>query len=186
MEPVVMIILIIVVIILLLWVIFGYNGLQKARMKVEEAESGIDVALNKRFDVLTKMVETVKGYAKHESESLEKIVDMRNVINISDTSIIEKQDISHQMDEVARHIHVIAKQYPDLMESENFKTLQITINDVEEHLQAARRVYNSNVSSYNQKVQVFPSNVIAKLFKFTSREFFETEDFKHQDMEMRF
>ena len=154
-------------------------------MKVEEAESGIDIALTKRFDVLTKMLEAVKGYVDPEKETLEKIVEMRNAMNLNDATIIEKQDITRQMDEAIRAINMMVEQYPDLKASENFKTLQLSITDVEEHLQAARRVYNANVSSYNQRVQLFPSNMIAKIFKFKSREFFETEDFRRQDVEIK-
>lgn len=172
--------------VLLLWLIFGYNQLKKARVKVQEAESGIDVVLAKQFDVLIKMIEILKGYSNDESDSLNRIVNMQNAIQMNDTSIIEKQDVSRQMDDMIREINQIVDKYPDLKASENFKTFQLSISDVEEHLQASRRVYNANVSSFNQKVRVFPSNIIAKLFKFKSREFFETEDFKRQDVELKF
>lgn len=183
--PYLWIVLIGIAVILLIWIIAAYNGLQKGKIKVEEAESGIDVALTKRYDVLTKMVDTVKGYMKHEQETLEKIVAMRN-INFRNSSIEEKQAIAQQMDEAVRAINVVVEQYPDLKANQNFTHLQSSITDVEEHLQAARRLYNANVSSYNQKVKLFPSSIVANLFNFGVIEFFETEDFKRQDVEIKF
>ncbi|MDF2700274.1 MAG: transrane protein LemA [Haloplasmataceae bacterium] len=175
-----------IVVIFLLWLAGGYNSLQTGKIKVEEAESGIDVALTKRFDVLTKMIEVVKGYAKHEQETLEKVISLRNQVHLNSASIQEKQQIVTQMDQAMRAINVVVEQYPDLKANDNFKHLQVTIADVEEHLQAARRVYNANVSSYNQKVQLFPSNIIANMFHFTTRQFFEAEEFKRKDVEMKF
>ncbi len=189
MDSVVMAILIIIaviVFIVFLWVVGGYNSLQSGKIKVDEAESGIDVALTKRFDVLTKMIEVVKGYAKHEQETLEKVIALRNSVHLGNVSMQEKQQIVSQMDEALRAINVVVEQYPDLKANENFKHLQMTIADVEEHLQAARRVYNANVSAYNHKVQLFPSNIIAGMFHFTVREFFEVEEYKRKDVEIKF
>lgn len=168
--PELYIILGVVAFILLIWIVGSYNGLQSARIKVNEAESGIDVALTKRFDVLTKLVEVVKGYAKHEKETLEKVIALRNSVHLGKASIGEKQEIVRQTDELLRSINVIVEQYPDLKASENFKQLQHAIADVEEHLQAARRVYNNNVSHYNHKVQLFPSNIVASMFRFQPRD----------------
>ncbi len=183
---IILVVLGIIVFFILLWIIGGYNSLQTGKIKVNEAESGIDVALTKRFDVLTKMVDVVKGYAKHERETLEKVIALRNSVHLDQASIQDKQKIVTQMDEAMRAINVVVEQYPDLKASENFKQLQMSISDVEEHLQAARRVYNANVSAYNQKVQLFPSNIIAGMFHFTSREFFEAEEYKRKDVEMNF
>ncbi|QVK18092.1 LemA family protein [Mycoplasmatota bacterium] len=182
----ILIIIAVIVIFIILWIAGGYNSLQAGKIKVDEAESGIDVALTKRFDVLTKMVEVVKGYAKHERETLEKVIAMRNSVNLGNSSIEEKQKMVTQMDAAMRAINVVVEQYPDLKANDNFKQLQMTISDVEEHLQAARRVYNANVSAYNQKVQLFPSNIIAGMFHFTTREFFEAEEFKRKDVEIKF
>ena len=175
-----------VVFILLIWIIASYNGLQGAKIKVNEAESGIDVALTKRFDVLTKLVEVVKGYAKHEKETLEKVIALRNSVHLGKASIGEKQEIVRQTDELLRSINVIVEQYPDLKASENFKQLQLAIADVEEHLQAARRVYNNNVSHYNHKVHLFPSNIVASMFRFQPREFFIADEYKRGDVEINF
>lgn len=183
---IILVVLAVTVLFFVFWLIGGYNGLQTGKIKVQEAESGIDVALTKRFDVLTKMVETVKGYAKHERETLEKVIEMRNSVNLGKSSIKDKQEIVNQMDQAMRAINVVVERYPDLKANENFKQLQMTITDVEEHLQASRRVYNSNVSSYNKKVQLFPSNIVAGLFHFTTREFFVAEELKREDVEINF
>lgn len=183
-NPVV-IIIIIIILLIVVWLIGGYNSLLSGKIKVEEAESGIDVALTKRYDALTKIVETVKGYAKHEKETLEKVIQMRNA-NFSNATIAEKQEITKQMDEAMKAINVVVERYPDLKANENFKQLQTMIADIEEHLQAARRVYNANVSAYNYKVQRFPTNILANLFNFKTFEFFQVEDYKRKDVEIKF
>ncbi|NLG82029.1 MAG: LemA family protein [Bacilli bacterium] len=183
----VLVILAIILLILVVWFIAGYNTLQSLKIKINEAESGIDVALTKRYDLLTKMIEVVKGYAKHEKETLEEVIKLRNAIHDVDKSTFEqKQEYAKQMDQAFKTINVIVEQYPELKASENFKQLQLAIIDCEEHLQAARRVYNANVSEYNHKVQLFPSNIIAGVFKFKMREFFESEEYKRKDVEIKF
>ena len=157
------------------------NNLNKALVKIDEASSGIDVALTKRYDVLTKMIETVKGYAKHEKEVLFDVVKIRKGMTIE-----EKNEANKQMDETLSKINVLAENYPDLKASENFKTLQDSINDVEEHLQAARRLYNANISSYNQMIVTFPISIIAGTKGLTKREFFVAEEHKKQDVEIKF
>ena len=157
------------------------NNLNKALVKIDEADSGIDVALTKRYDVLTKMIETVKGYAKHEKEVLFDVVKIRKGMTIE-----EKNEANKQMDETLSRINVLAENYPDLKASENFKTLQDSITDVEEHLQAARRLYNANISSYNQMIVTFPISIIAGTKGLTKREFFVAEEHKKQDVEIKF
>ena len=157
------------------------NNLNKALVKIDEASSGIDVALTKRYDVLTKMIETVKGYAKHEKEVLFDVVKIRKGMTIE-----EKNEANKQMDETLSKINVLAENYPELKASENFKTLQDSITDVEEHLQAARRLYNANISSYNQMIVTFPISIIAGTKGLTKREFFVAEEHKKQDVEIKF
>ena len=170
-----------VVAVVILWFIVTSNSLNKAIVKIEEADSGIDVALTKRYDVLTKMIETVKGYAKHEKEVLFDVVKIRKGMTIE-----EKNEANKQMDETMSKINVLAENYPDLKASENFKTLQDSITDVEEHLQAARRLYNANISSYNQMIVTFPISIIAGTKGLTKREFFVAEEHKKQDVEIKF
>ena len=125
------------------------NGLKTASLKVDEAESGIDVALTKRFDVLTKMLDVVKEYKNYEKET-------------------------------------IAEAYPQLQAAETFRQLQVAIMDTEEHLQAARRAYNSNVTIFNTKVVTFPSSIVAGNMGLSKRDYFEAETSKRQDVEMKF
>lgn len=173
-------ILIAVVVIVVIWYISTSNKLNRSIVKIDEALSGIDVALTKRYDVLTKMIEVVKSYAKHEKETLFEVIKLRK-----DMSIKERNDVNHAMDENFRKINVVAESYPELKSSENYKTLQQSIADVEEHLQAARRLYNSNVSLYNQLLVSFPTSSIAKSKGMTKKEFFEADEVKKEDVKVK-
>ncbi len=175
----VLIIFLVCILITIIMIISISNSLNRAVVKIEEANSGIDVALNKRYDVLTKMVDVVKGYAKYEKETIFKTVAIRQ-----NMSMQEKVDANNSIEENLSKIYALAENYPDLKASENYKTLQQAIADVEEHLQAARRLYNANVSAYNQKIVTFPSSVIANSKGFTKKEFFEVEEAKRQDVKM--
>ena len=176
-----LVIILILIAVVVISIIVMSNNLNKALVKIDEASSGIDVALTKRYDVLTKMIETVKGYAKHEKEVLFDVVKIRKGMTIE-----EKNEANKQMDETLSKINVLAENYPDLKASENFKTLQDSITDVEEHLQAARRLYNANISSYNQMIVTFPISIIAGTKGLTKREFFVAEEHKKQDVEIKF
>lgn len=170
----------IVVILLIVYVSIA-NKLARAQVKIDEAESGIDVALTKRYDVLTKQLDIVKGYAKHEVETLTKVIELRKGMPLA-----EKQAAANQMDALQQGINVVAEAYPELRSSENFRTLQNAVTDAEEHLQAARRVYNANVSEYNQMLVTFPSSVVAGQKGLTRRDFFEAEEVKKADVKMEF
>ena len=135
----------IVVLIFVIWYISVSNKLNRAVVKIDESLSGIDVALTKRYDVLTKMIDVVKAYTKHEKETLFEVIKLRD-----NMSIKEINEANRAMDENFRKVNIVAENYPELKSSENYNTLQQSIVDVEEHLQAARRLYNSNVSFYNQ------------------------------------
>ena len=171
--------LIVVLLIVFVWYIATSNKLNRAVVKIDEALSGVDVALTKRYDVLTKMIEVVKSYAKHEKETLFEVINLRKGMSIE-----EINNENHKMDENYKKINVIAESYPELKSSENYKTLQQSILDVEEHLQAARRLYNSNVSSYNQMVVSFPTSIVASSKKMTKKDFFEAEETKKEDVKM--
>jgi len=172
------IIIVVVAIILCIYISIS-NGLNRAVVKIDEAESGIDVALEKRYDVLTKMMDTVKAYAKHEKETLFEVINLRKGMSIS-----EKQDVADKMDANFSKINVVAESYPELKSSENYQVLQKAILDTEEHLQAARRVYNANVSMYNQKLVTFPSSVIANSKGMTKRDFFKADEAKRSDVKI--
>lgn len=178
---VIIIVVAIVVVILVGWYIGTSNKLNRAVVKIEEADSGIDVALTKRYDALTKMLEITKGYAKHEKETLGEVINLRKGM-----SIAEKQDANNKMTETFGKINVLAEAYPELKSSENFKTLQLSVADVEEHLQAARRLYNANISSYNQEIVSFPTSIVAGMKGFVKKEFFEADETKREDVKMEF
>lgn len=166
------------------WWIGTANRLRRDQVKIDEAASGIDVALTKRFDLLTKSVAVVKGYAKHEAETLEKVIAMRRPS--SDAPMKEKADFSSAVTKAFDSINVVAEQYPDLKANASFTALQNQVADVEEQLQAARRVYNSNVSVFNQEIVVFPSSLVAHHYAMAKRDFFEAEEAKRQDVKIEF
>lgn len=176
-----LIIIAVIAVIVIIAIISIGNNLNRAQVKIDEAESGIDVALTKRYDVLTKQLDIVKGYAKHETETLEKVIELRRGMPMS-----EKNAAAAAMSDMQNRINVVAEAYPELRSSENFKTLQNAVTDTEEHLQAARRAYNANVSSYNQMLVTFPSSAIANKRGLKPREFFEAEAAKRADVKMEF
>ena len=173
------IVILVIALILVIWYISTLNNLNRAIVKIDESKSGIDVALTKRYDVLTKMIDVVKGYAKHEKETLFEVIKLR-----SNMTIGEMNEENHKMDENLKKLNIVVENYPELKSSENYKTLQQSITDVEEHLQAARRLYNSNVSYYNQMLVVFPTSIIANNKGMTKREFFEAEEYKREDVKI--
>ena len=171
--------LIAVAAVLLIGFIAISNGLNRAKVKIEEAASDIDVSLTKRYDVLTKMVDVVKSYAKYEKETIFETIHLRKNMTMQ-----EKNEANRLMGESFERIHALAENYPELRASENYNTLQKAIADVEEHLQASRRLYNANVSQYNQKIATFPTSLVAGLRGLTKEEFFSAEDQKRQDVRM--
>ena len=174
-------IIVLILVIIIVWYISTCNRLKRAIVKIDEADSGIDVALTKRYDVLTKMLDVAKGYAKHEKETLGEVIKLRKGM-----SIAEKQEANNKMTDTLGKINVLAEAYPELKSSENFKALQLSISDVEEHLQAARRLYNANISSYNQDIVTFHTSIVAGMKGFTKKEFFEAKDAKKEDVKMEF
>ena len=183
---VVVAVVVIAVIAIVAWYIVTMNWFRQTKVKVEEANSGIDVALTKRYDLLTKALASVKGYAKHEAETLSKVIGMRTG-NINELSLDEKSKLNAQLSEVQRGINVVVEQYPQLKADTQFTLLQNQTADCEEQLQAARRVYNSNVSIFNQKRVTFPDSIVAKRIGFTQDlEFFKAEEEKRQDVKFEF
>ena len=180
-DPITLVIIVVVVValIVLVWGIGTSNGIKTLDLKCKEALSDIDVALVKRHDTLTKLVDVVKSYAAHEKETLSSIVSLRNGM-----SMVERNAAANQMTDMLNRINVLAEQYPELKSSENYKQLQNAIVDTEEYLQAARRLYNSNVSAYNRKLVVFPSSIIAGMAGAVQKPFFEAEESKRADVKM--
>ena len=177
--PVIAIVLIVVALIIVGWFIGTSNKLNKAVVKIEEADSDIDVALTKRYDTLTKMVDVVKGYAKHEKETIFEVINLRKGMSVK-----EKQEASQKMDAMQGQINVLAEAYPELKSSENYNTLQKSIVEVEEHLQASRRMFNANVSVLNQMIVTFPTSIVAGMKGLGKKEFFEADEAKKEDVKM--
>ena len=171
----------VIALIIIIWYVSVSNAFNRDVIKIDEADSGIDVALTKRYDVLTKMIAICKGYAKHEKETITDTIKYRKGMSME-----ERAEANNKMTETFGKINVLAEAYPELKASENFKTLQQSVADVEEHLQAARRLYNSNISSYNQRVVTFPSSIVASTKGLAKREFFEAEDAKKEDVKIEF
>ncbi|MFP4078013.1 MAG: LemA family protein [Candidatus Izemoplasmataceae bacterium] len=187
MEPIwiVLIVVGVLALIILFWYIATMNNLRQLEVKVEEAESGIDVALTKRYDVLSKMVETVKGYSKHEQETFVEVVKWRNQ-QPKNLSVKQKEEFMQKLDLVQSGINVVVENYPELKAEKAFSNLQHSISDVEEHLQASRRLYNANVSRINSRIVTFPISIVARKIGMEEKPFFEAEMSKRADVDISF
>ena len=187
MDPIFVVLLVIlgIIVVVGLWYIGTMNRLRQLEVKVNEAESGIDVALTKRFDVLTKLVGAVKGYAKHEAETFENVTKWRAGLP-KNLTLDQKQEFMGKMNGVQSGINVQIEAYPELKADKAFTNLQNNISDVEEHLQAARRMYNANVSTINSNIVTFPTSFVAGMINMQKKDFFEAEISKKQDVEISF
>lgn len=167
-------IILIVLAVLVLIIIGLYNGLVQSRIKVDNAWSQIDVQLQRRFDLIPNFVETVKGYMNHEKETFEKITELRTSWANS-TSISEKAQLDNQLSGALKTIMAVSENYPDLKANQNFADLSEELRNTENKISFSRQFYNDAVTTYNTKLQVFPSNIIAGMFHFTSRDLFKAE-----------
>jgi LemA protein len=174
-----------IVIGLLFFVVGLYNGLVRLKVLVDEAWSGIDVQLKRRYDLIPNLVETVKGYAKHEKQTFEKIAELRTAAMRTD-SVAEKSKLENQLTGALKTLFAVAENYPELKANENFKELQATLNEIENEIQGARRYYNGAVRDFNTKIMVFPNNLIAGMLGFTAREFFEAEEGERENVKVDF
>lgn len=163
-----------VVVVLALFVWATYNSLVKTNVRVEEAWSDITVQMKRRFDLIPNLVSTVKGYAKHEAQTLEKVVKERS--NAIGGSVAETAETENQLSGALKSLFAVAEGYPDLKANQNFLQLQDELVDTEDKIQASRRFYNSAVRSLNIKIQMFPTNIFANMLGFKKREFFEVEN----------
>ncbi|HJM04722.1 MAG TPA: LemA family protein [Candidatus Saccharimonadaceae bacterium] len=156
-----------------IWV--TYNSLITLRLRVDEAWSDITVQLKRRLDLIPNLIETVKGYAKHEKGVFESVTKARaNVMNAN--GVEETAKAENMFESTLKSLFAVAEAYPDLKASDNFIELQKELVDTEDKIQAARRFYNNGVMTLNTKVQTFPQNAVAAMFKFKNREFFELDD----------
>lgn len=164
---------IVVVLGIFLWAM--YNSLITLRNRVDEAWSDITVQMKRRADLVPNLVNTVKGYAAHESDVFEKVTEARSAI-MNATGVKDSAKAENMMEDALKSIFAVAEAYPDLKASENFVQLQNELVDTEDKIQASRRFYNGGVRDYNTKLQVFPNNMFASMFGFSERDFFEVED----------
>ena len=162
-------------------VVFGflfivmYNRLVRLRVRTEDGWSGIDVQLKRRYDLIPNLVETVKGYAKHERETLDAVITARQA-GINAKTVPEQAQAENMITGALRQLFALSEAYPDLKASDNFQQLQRTLNEVEEQLSAARRSFNASVTDFNDAVEMFPSNIIAGMMRYRRRELFEIPD----------
>jgi LemA protein len=164
-----------VVVVLALWAMGVYNSLVTIRNKVEEAFSTMDVYLVKRYDLIPNLVETVKGYAKHESGTLEAVIAARNAAQSSGT-IEDKIANENVLTGTLSKLFALTEAYPDLKANAGFLDLQSQLKSLEEDVANARKYYNGAVRQYNTQIQVFPTNILAGMFKFTKKPLFEVEE----------
>jgi LemA protein len=161
--------------VLVLWVVVAYNGLVRLRNRVENAWSQIDVMLKRRYDLIPNLVETVKGYASHEKETLERVVAARQR-GMEAQGVEQQAQAENMITGALRQLFALQEAYPDLKANENFLALQEELTGTEDKIRFARQFYNDSVLSYDNRRQTFPANIIAGMFNFEKREYFEIDD----------
>ncbi len=164
-----------IVVILIIAIIAIYNGLVKARLRVENAWSQIDVQLQRRFDLIPNFVETVKGYVSHEKEVLEKVTELRTSWASAET-VSQKAQLDGELSNALKTIMAVSENYPDLKANQNFSELSEELRNTENKISFSRQFYNDSVTMYNTKLATFPSNIIAGMFNFTNKDLFKTEN----------
>ena len=180
-----LIVIAVVVLILVFWIFGMYNGLARARIRVKEAWSGIDVQLKRRSSLIPNLVETVKGYAAHEKEVLENVTRARAMLDRAATPGQAAQ-ADNMLTGALRSLFAVAEAYPDLKANTNFLELQRELTDTEDKIAYARQFYNSNVRVYNEKTATVPSSIIAGMFNFEPAEFYEAEEGAREDVKVSF
>jgi LemA protein len=173
---IVLIVVIILVVVLAGWAISAYNGLVRLRNLVQESWRQIDVELHRRHDLIPNLVETVKGYAAHERETLEAVIAARNAAVAPGSSVQDQAAQENVLSATLGRLFAVAEAYPQLRANENFLALQRELTDTEDRIAAGRRFYNANVRGLNTKVESFPSNFVAGMFHFSRADYFEADD----------
>ena len=179
------VILIIVVVLIVLWAISVYNKLVVLRNRVKDQWAQIDVQLKRRFDLIPNLVETVKGYTKHESETLEAVIKARNTYVTAGTPEAQMK-ADGELTQAISKLFALTESYPDLKANTNFQHLQEELTQTESKIASARQFYNDTVMLYNNKVSMVPSNIIASLFKFDKEAFFEANETERQNVSVKF
>lgn len=176
---------VIIIALLVVWVVLAYNGLVVARNRVREAYSHIDVQLKRRASLIPNLVETVKGYAKHEKEVLEEVTKARSQL-VGASTKSQQAKANDQLSSALKSLFAVAESYPNLKASDNFRQLQEELSDTETKVAASRQFYNTNVLDYNNSLQTFPGSLIASMFNFIPEEFFKAFEEEKQDVKVSF
>jgi len=176
----------IVVGIILLWLVYVFNSFIRLKYRAKEAWADIEIQLKRRYDLIPNVVETVKGYVRHERGTLEKVTEARTKAMNAD-GLHEKAGAENMLSNTLKTLFAVSENYPDLKANANFLDLQRELADTENKIQAARRFYNGQVLELNTKIETFPSNIIARTFNFQKAEFFETkEELEREPVKVRF
>lgn len=174
-----------IVLIIVLWAIGIYNSLVKLRNKADEAEAGIDAHLQQRYDLVPNLVETVKGYAKHEGETLENVIAARNAA-ISAKGVKDKAEADDILTGALKSVFALAESYPDLKANQSFAELQRQLQTIEDDILSSRKYYNAVARELNDRIMVFPASLIASMFRFDKRDYIEAGDEARSRVEVRF
>lgn len=174
-----------ILVLLVVYLVASYNGFVVLKTRIQEALSGIDVQLKRRADLIPNVVETVKGYAKHEKTVFNDVTKARSSLMKAET-VHDKAEANNMLTDALKSLFAVAEAYPDLKASANFQDLQRQLEDTEDKVAYSRQFYNSNVLDFNAKVQMFPSNMIANAFSFKVFEFFEAEEEAKKSVKVKF
>jgi LemA protein len=174
-----------IVVVLVIFVIMLYNSLVSLRNRIENAWAQIDVQLKRRYDLIPNLVETVKGYASHESETLEKVIQARNMA-VAATGVEGQAQAENMLTGALKSLFAVSEAYPDLKANQGFLQLQEELTGTEGRIAYARQFYNDSVYKYNTKIQSFPAVILAGMFGFTEREYFETDDESRGPVQVQF
>ena len=172
-----------IIVILFIYILIMYNSFVQANNKVKEAFSTMDVYLKKRWDLIPNLVETVKGYTNHEKETLEEVTKFRN-LDYDSMSAQEKIQTSSKINSCISKLMVIAEAYPELKANENFLKLSSELTQIENDIANSRKYYNGTVRQFNNKVEMFPNNILAKLFGYSSKTWFEASEEERQSVKV--
>ena len=175
----------VIVLLILIWGVATYNSLVDFRNRVKDSWSQIDVQLKRRFDLIPNLVETVKGYTKHESETLEEVIKARNTYlsaNLPEDQLKADGELTNAINK----LFALAENYPDLKANQNFQQLQQELQQTEDKIAMARQFYNDIVMQYNNKIEMVPSNIIASIFKFKQEKFFEANETEKENVKVQF
>ena len=179
------ILLLVLLVAVVAWMIAVYNGLVGLRVRADSAWSDIDVQLKRRHDLIPNLVETVKGYAGHEKSTFENIAKYRSAA-MSATTTVDRVAAEGQLTQALKTLFAVAENYPELRASEQFMSLQGSLKEVEDNIQNSRRYYNAVIHDFNTRLQTFPSNVVAGMFGFQTRPFFEMEAGEREPVAVKF